>query len=94
MSTNDDRSCYLSPADIARVLAVDRQTAWRLARRMGCTHVGRLLRVSREHFEAWVAAHTDAPSEPAGACGRNVKGKAALVLADAASARHVAAGAT
>src|SRR5262249_39486204 len=49
----------LSPADIMRELRVGRSTAYAIARQLPCVMVGRLRRVPRAAFDAWVREHTE-----------------------------------
>jgi excisionase family DNA binding protein len=53
---------FLTAAEVARALGVSRTTAYRLMREMGRVRVGRVVRVARTSFEAWVEAHTEARS--------------------------------
>jgi predicted DNA-binding transcriptional regulator AlpA len=48
---------YLSPAEVAKDLGVSRSLAYDLVRQMGPLHIGRSLRVSRQSYEKWLAAH-------------------------------------
>jgi excisionase family DNA binding protein len=54
-------SSFLTAADVASALGVSRTTAYKVMREIGCVRVGRVVRVSREAFDAWVASHTETP---------------------------------
>ncbi|MGZ3416722.1 MAG: helix-turn-helix domain-containing protein [Polyangiales bacterium] len=55
---------FLTASEVARSLGVSRTTAYRLMREMGRVRVGRVVRVSRTSFEAWVESHTEERSRP------------------------------
>jgi excisionase family DNA binding protein len=46
---------FLTPADLAAELSVSLRTAYRVAEEIGATRIGKLVRISREAFEAWLA---------------------------------------
>jgi len=52
---------FLTAAEVASALGVSKTTAYKIMREMGCVRVGRVIRVSREAFDAWVASHTERP---------------------------------
>lgn len=52
---------FLNAAEVASALGVSKTTAYKVMREMGCVRVGRVVRVSRDAFDAWVAAHTERP---------------------------------
>jgi excisionase family DNA binding protein len=55
---------FLTALEVAAALGVSRSTAYRLMREMGRVRAGRVVRVSREAFDAWVAAHTEPRPRP------------------------------
>jgi excisionase family DNA binding protein len=59
----------MTAAEVAEELGVSKTTAYKLMREMGRVRVGRVVRVKREAFEAWVAAHT----EPAAGVSRRTR---------------------
>jgi excisionase family DNA binding protein len=52
---------FLTAAEVASALGISKTTAYKVMREIGCVHVGRVVRVSREAFDAWVASHTEKP---------------------------------
>ena len=52
---------FLTAAEVATSLGVSKTTAYKVMREIGCVRVGRVVRVSREAFDAWVASHTELP---------------------------------
>lgn len=50
---------FMTAVEVASALGVSRTTAYKLMREMGRVRVGRVVRVKREAFDAWVAAHTE-----------------------------------
>ncbi len=50
---------FMTAVEVAAALGVSRTTAYKLMRETGRVRVGRVVRVKREAFEAWVAAHTE-----------------------------------
>ena len=54
-------STFLTAADVASALGISKTTAYKVMREIGAVRVGRVVRVSREAFEAWVDAHTERP---------------------------------
>ncbi len=52
---------FLTAAEVASALGVSKTTAYKVMREVGCVRVGRVVRVSREAFDAWVSAHTERP---------------------------------
>jgi excisionase family DNA binding protein len=56
---------FLTPADLAAELSVSLRTAYRLAEEIGATRIGKLVRVSREAFEAWLAQQNPSSNVPA-----------------------------
>ncbi len=52
---------FLTAAEVASALGVSKTTAYKVMRDIGCVRVGRVVRVSREAFDAWVASHTERP---------------------------------
>lgn len=61
---------FLTAVEVARALGVSRSTAYRLMRQMGRVRAGRVVRVSREAFDAWVAANTETTARHAAARDR------------------------
>ena len=68
-------SQFLTIADIAAELGVERHFAGQLVRQMPCVVVGRLKRVRRTEFERWLQAHTlqeaEEPKAPTRKAARN-----------------------
>lgn len=58
----DDGVEFLSAEDVARILGVSRTTAHKIMRGLGRLTVGRVVRVSRAALDAWIVAHTEAPT--------------------------------
>jgi excisionase family DNA binding protein len=54
----------MTAAEVAEELGVSKTTAYKLMREMGRVRVGRVVRVKREAFDAWVAAHTEPRPQP------------------------------
>jgi excisionase family DNA binding protein len=52
---------FLNAGEVASALGISKTTAYKAMREMGCVRVGRVVRVSREAFDAWVASHTERP---------------------------------
>lgn len=86
MSTqpNDDTTTpiLLSTADIARMLRIDRQAAWSIAKDIGCIRLGRRIRVYRSDLEVYLQAHREQPRTAQTLPGRSGGGRVALVAAD------------
>ncbi len=59
ISQDAEAARYLTAEQVARALSVSRSTAYRLMHEMGRVRVGRVVRVSREAFETWLAAQTE-----------------------------------
>lgn len=68
-------SQFLTIADIAAELGVERHFAGQIVRQMPCVMVGRLIRVRRTEFERWLQEHTrqgaEAPKAPVRKAARN-----------------------
>lgn len=54
-------SSFLTAAEVASALGISKTTAYKVMREIGAVRVGRVVRVSREAFDAWVEAHTERP---------------------------------
>lgn len=52
---------FLNAAEVASALGISKTTAYKVMREMGCVRVGRVVRVSRDVFDAWVTEHTERP---------------------------------
>jgi excisionase family DNA binding protein len=55
---------FMTAVEVAAALGVSRTTAYKLMREMGRVRVGRVVRVKRDAFDAWVAAHTERAPAP------------------------------
>ncbi len=52
---------FLTAAQVAQTLGVSRTTAHRIMREIGRVRTQRVVRVSRDAFDAWVASNTERP---------------------------------
>lgn len=50
---------FMTAVEVAAALGVSRTTAYKVMREIGRVRVGRVVRVKRDAFEAWIAAHTE-----------------------------------
>lgn len=55
---------FMTAVEVAAELSVSKSTAYKLMRALGRVRVGRVVRVKREAFEAWVASHTEPRPRP------------------------------
>lgn len=62
--TAPDDPRFLGADEVSRALSVSRSTAYKLMRQMGRVVAGRVVRVSREAFERWLAEHHRPAEKP------------------------------
>jgi excisionase family DNA binding protein len=68
---------FMTAVEVAAELGVSKSTAYKLMREMGRVRVGRVVRVKRDAFDAWVASHTE-PRPPRAPRKKGAEGQLTL----------------